>query len=126
MERVYINQISQHDKKAIKLFIKLGLTKNLAKTLIYISQHNECRSVDIERETNQRQPEVSEATVQLMKKGWIKKRDLKKKRKGRPVQIYILAYPINEILTKIEKEKIKEFEKIKKDLFSLKNLIEKT
>ncbi len=125
MERVCVNQISLHDKKAIKLFVKLGLTKNLAKTLIYISQHNECRSVDIERETNQRQPEVSAATQELMKKGWIKKRDLRKKRKGRPVQIYKLASSIAEILTKIENEKIKEIENIKKDLFSLKNLIEK-
>ncbi|UCF49074.1 MAG: ArsR family transcriptional regulator [Thermoplasmatales archaeon] len=123
MERVYIKQISSRDKKAIKLFVKLGFTKNIAKTLIYISQHNECRSVDIERETNQRQPEVSEATQQLMKKGWIKKRDLRKKRKGRPEQIYNLAYSIDEILTKIEKEKIKEIEKVKKHLFSLKNLI---
>ena len=125
MEQKYLNKINSEDKRAIRLFINLGISKNVAKTLLYLSQINECRSVDIEQETNLRQPEVSAIIQQLIKKGWIIKRNLRKKRKGRPAQIYKLAFPIYEILIKIEKEKIKEIELIKKNLLSLKFLIER-
>jgi len=117
-------RINPHDKKAIQLFTKIGYQKNFAKTLIYISKNGGCRSVEIERETNQRQPEVSAAMQELMKKGWIIKKDFRKKIKGRPVQIYKLAYSLNDILLKIELEKIKEIENIKKDISTLKILIE--
>jgi len=123
--RNYITSINQRDKKAIELFIKIGFQKNFAKTLIYISKNGGCQSVEIERDTNQRQPEVSAAMQILMSKGWILKKDFRKKRKGRPVQIYKLAYPLNEILSKIEIEKIKEIENIKKDISTLKVLIER-
>jgi len=125
MMREYTKTINPLDKKAIRLFVELGLSKNLAKTLLYLSQIDECKSIDIEQEINLRQPEVSAVTQQLMKKGWLVKREFRKKRKGRPIQIYKLAYPIDEILTKIEEEKIKQIETIKKDLSSLKNLIKK-
>ena len=125
MMQNYTNKISPLDRKAIKLFTELGMQKNIAKTLVYISKNGGCKSVEIERETNQRQPEVSAATHELMKKGWITKRNFRKKRKGRPVQIYKLAHSIDEILVKIENEKIKEIEKIKKEFSNLKNLIGK-
>ena len=121
----YLNNIDQRDKKVIQLFKDLGLPKNIAKTLVYISKNGGCRSVDIEQDTNQRQPEVNTATHELMKKGWITKFDFRKKRRGRPAQIYKLAYSIDEILKKIEKEKIREIENLKKDFLILKNLIDK-
>ncbi len=125
MTQNYSNKISPHDRRAIRLFTELGMPKNIAKTLVYISKNGGCRSFEIEQETNQRQPEVSAATHELMKKGWITKRDFRKKRKGRPFQIYKLAYSVEEILAKIEKEKIQEIEHIKKEFSSLKSLIEK-
>jgi len=125
MMQNYTNKISPFDRKAIKLFTELGMQKNIAKTLLYISKNGGCKSVEIEQETNQRQPEVCAATNELLKKGWITKRDFKKKRKGRPVQIYKLAYSINEIIAQIEIEKIQEFEKIKKEFSYLKNLVGK-
>jgi len=123
--RNYLNKISPHERRAIRLFTDLGMPKNIAKTLVYISKNGGCRSVEIEQETNQRQPEVSAATHELMKKGWIIKRDFRKKRKGRPVQIYKLAYSIDEIIAKIEKDKIQEIEHIKKELSYLKTLLER-
>jgi predicted transcriptional regulator len=125
MLRNHSNNINPRDKKAIRLFTKIGFQKNFAKTLIYISKNGGCRSIEIEQETNQRQPEVSSAMQELMKKGWITKKDFRKKRKGRPVQIYKLAYSLDEILEKIEIEKIREIENIKKDITILKNLVER-
>ena len=114
----------QQNEKAIRLFEELGMPKNLAKTLLYVSQVDECRSLDIEHKTNLRQPEVSIAMQKLMKKGWIKKRDLRKKGKGRPVHIYKLNSPLDKILKDFELEKLGEIESIKKDLSQLKDIIE--
>lgn len=116
-------KLKPQDKKIINIFAELGMPKNLAKTLMYISQVEECRSSEIEHGANLRQPEVSVAMQQLEEKGWIEKRHKKKKGKGRPVHIYKLSSPIDNIIKNFEKEKTKEIENIKQDLTALKNLI---
>lgn len=116
-------RFDSQDEKIIKVFTELGMPRNLAKTLIYISQVEECRSAEIEHGANLRQPEVSVAMQVLQKKGWISRRDLKKKGKGRPVHLYKLTSSIDEIVESFEKEKTKEINHIKKDLDQLKNLI---
>jgi predicted transcriptional regulator len=120
-----IYKFNPQDEKIIKVFTELGMPRNLAKTLMYISQVEECRSAEIEHGANLRQPEVSVAMQQLQKRGWITKRDRKKKGKGRPVHLYKLTSPIVSIVDNFEKEKIKEINEIKKDLTDLKKLIEK-
>lgn len=124
MKESKLYTLNSQDEKIIKVFIELGMPKNLAKTLMYISQVDECRSAEIEHGANLRQPEVSVAMQQLKKKGWITRRDLKKKGKGRPVHIYKLTSSIDGIISNFEKEKIKEIESIKNDLAELKALIE--
>jgi predicted transcriptional regulator len=116
-------KLSSKDEKVVKIFSELGMPRNLAKTLMYISQVNECRSAEIERNARLRQPEVSVAMQELQRRGWIKKRDLKKKGKGRPVHLYKLNAPITQIVKSFEDEKIKEINTIKKDLDQLKALI---
>jgi len=116
-------KISIRDKKVIELFTELGISKNTAKTLICISKNGGCRSVEIEQDTNQRQPAVSESTQELLKKGWITKLDVRKKGNVKPILVYKLAYPIDEITMKIEKEKLKEIDNIKKILSEIKTLI---
>ncbi len=117
-------QFNSQDEKIIKVFSELGMSRNLAKTLMYISQVDECRSAEIEHDANLRQPEVSVAMQQLQKKGWVSRRDLKKKGKGRPVHLYKLTSSIDKIVNTFEKEKVKEIESVRKDLAELKNLIE--
>jgi len=112
------------DKKIINIFTELGMPRNFAKTLMYISQVDECRSAEIEHGANLRQPEVSVAMQQLENKGWVEKRHKKKKGKGRPVHIYKLTAPIDNIVKSFEKEKIQEIDTVKKDLTELKNLID--
>ena len=99
------------------------MPRNLAKTLMYISQVEECRSAEIEHGADLRQPEVSVAMRQLQNKGWVQKRHKKKKGKGRPVHIYKLTSSIDSIVSNFEKEKIQEIDTVKKDLTALKNLI---
>jgi len=116
-------KFTNQDEKVVKIFQDLGMPRNLAKTLLYISQTDECRSAEIERSANLRQPEVSIAMQELQKKGWITRRDLKKKGKGRPVHIYSLSYPIDDIIKNFEEEKLEEISEIKQDLTELKNLL---
>lgn len=115
--------LDEKDDKAVDLFAELGMPKNLAKTLMYISQVEECKSADVEQGADLRQPEVSVAMQEMRRRGWIKKRDLKKKGKGRPVHIYKLTKKLPDILTSFEKEKMKQVETIKNDLNELQGLI---
>jgi predicted transcriptional regulator len=117
-------RLNSQDEKIVKVFSDLGMPRNLAKTLMYISQTEECRSAEIEHGANLRQPEVSVAMQVLQQKGWIAKRDLKKKGKGRPVHLYKLTSPINDIIKNFEREKLKQIDNIKNDLEELKTLIE--
>ena len=115
--------LDEKDDKAVDLFAELGMPKNLAKTLMYISQVPECKSSDVEQGADLRQPEVSVAMQEMRRRGWIKKRDLKKKGKGRPVHIYKLTKRLPDILTSFEKEKMKQVQTIKNDLNELQGLI---
>jgi predicted transcriptional regulator len=116
--------LDENDDKAVQLFVGLGMPKNYAKTLMYISQVDECRSADVEQAADLRQPEVCIAMQELHRRGWVKKRDLKRKGKGRPVHIYKPTTHLSEILKAFEQEKLKEVEIVKKDISELKNLIE--
>jgi predicted transcriptional regulator len=124
MKQKNVYTLDKDDDKAVQLFVKLGMPKNLAKTLLYISQFDECKCADIEQATDMRQPEVSIAMQELHRRGWVKKRDLKKKGKGRPVHIYKPTVHLSEILKSFEKEKFKEVERIKNDISVLKNIIQ--
>jgi predicted transcriptional regulator len=122
-QRPYL--LSSQDDKIIKVFTDLGMPRNLAKTLVYISQVEECKSAELEQGANLRQPEVSVAMHELTKKGWIRKRDVKKKGKGRPVHLYKLTSSLDQIIKSFEKEKMKEINVIRTDLEQLRSLINK-
>ena len=117
--------LDKEDGKIIDIFIELGMPRNLSKTLLYVSQVDECRSAEIEQGADLRQPEVSIAMKELHKRGWIKKRNLKKEGKGRPVHIYKKTMNLSQIIKTFEKEKLKEIETMKNDISELKNLVNK-
>ena len=116
--------LDENDDKAVQLFVGLGMPKNIAKTLLYISQFDECKCADVEQGADMRQPEVSIAMQEIWRRGWVKKRDLKGKGKGRPLHIYKPTMHLSEILKVFEQEKLKEVESVNKDISELKNLIE--
>jgi predicted transcriptional regulator len=123
MKRTKSLVLDENENKAVQLFSELGMPKNLAKTLLYISQVDECRSADVEQGADLRQPEVSVAMQELRRRGWAKKRDEKKKGKGRPVHLYKLTSDLPAILKSFEKDKMKEVEDIRTDLDQLHSLI---
>ena len=123
MKQKNVYALDRDDDKAVQLFVKLGMSRNLAKTLLYISQVDECKCADVEQGVDMRQPEVSIAMQELRERRWVKKRYLKKKGKGRPVHIYTPTKNLSEILKVFEQEKLKEVESFKSGLSELKNLV---
>ena len=115
--------LDEKDEKAVRLFIGLGMAKNVAKTLMYISQFDECKCADVEHGTDLRQPEVSIAMQEIRQRGWVEKRNLKQKGKGRPVHIYKPTTQLSEIWKTFEQEKLKEIETIKNGISELKNIV---
>jgi len=115
--------LDEEDGKVVQLFAGLGMPKNLAKTLMYISQVDECRSADVEKSANLRQPEVSIAMQELRNRGWAEVQSFKKKKgKGRPIHIYKATMPLSQVMEEIEQEKTKELEAIKDNMLELKNI----
>lgn len=101
------------------------MPRNLAKTLIYLCQVNECRSTDVELGADLRQPEVSVAMQELRKRGWVDKKDLKKKGKGRPTHVYKTTTKLDDVIDTLEKEKLSEIEDVKVNISELRNTIAK-
>jgi len=118
------NSLNSKDNKIIDVFSDLGIPKNLAKTLMYISKVEECRSSEIEHGANLRQPEVSVAMQQLTDFGWISKRNKKKEGKGRPIYLYKMETTLDDIIEHYEQEKLTQINTIKNDLKELKELLQ--
>jgi predicted transcriptional regulator len=115
--------LDKKDEEVVRLFNELGMPKNLSKALLCISQVEECRSADIEQGTNLRQPEVSVAMQELRRRGWVQKREVKKKGKGRPTHVYKITTDLSNIVNTFEQEKLKEIEALKNNMSELKNII---
>ncbi|MHB8361645.1 MAG: MarR family transcriptional regulator [Thermoplasmataceae archaeon] len=93
--------LSENSNKLAKFLTESDIPRSVAYTLVYIRNKGEITSVEIERETGLRQPEVSIAMQWLRRKGWINKRNMKKEGKGRPVHGYRLSKESDEILDEI-------------------------
>ncbi len=115
--------LTKKDEAIINHLVQTGMSKNMAKTLVVLSEGKETISVVIEGITALRQPEVSIVMQDLRVKKWVKKRDIKKEGKGRPVHAYILAMPFTKIIEAIDKEEEKKIKDIKTNMDKLKKLV---
>lgn len=110
MEMKHSVNFTEKDTNFVDILVQTGLKKNYAKVLVYLARNNNLTSREIERGTDLRQPEVSIAINYLKKRGWVKISNLLTENKGRPVKMYTLHIPIQEILNQIESEKSKDFQ----------------
>ena len=112
--------LTKKDEVLVELLMRTGLSKNMAKTLVYLRKKEETTSVEIESATSLRQPEVSIAMQELRRRKWVAKRDIKKEGKGRPVHSNKLAIPFEKIIEMIETEERKKIEMIDINIKQLK------
>lgn len=113
--------LSETNDKLAKFLIISDIPRSVAYTLVYIRDKGEITSVEIERETGLRQPEVSIAMQWLRRKGWINKRNMKKEGKGRPIHGYRLSKGFNEILEEIIQELSNKISEINSNIAQLKS-----
>lgn len=114
--------MSRKDENLAELFTKAGIPKNLAKALVFIARKGETTSVDIEKATGLRQPEVSIAMQELRRRKWVEKRDIKKEGKGRPVHSYKLSVPFSNIVNVVCKRELERVKRIEENIKRLKRL----
>jgi predicted transcriptional regulator len=114
--------LTKKDETLVELLMRTGLSKNMAKTLVYLRKKEETTSVEIESATGLRQPEVSIAMQDLRRRKWVTKRDIKKEGKGRPVHSNKLAVPFEKIVETIETEERKKIEAIEGNIKQLKEI----
>lgn len=122
MKTFNINQLDEKEERIADALISLGLSRPMARTLSYLQNLNEATSIDLERGTRLRQPEVSIAMKDLKERNWINEREEKKPGKGRPYKIYSLKVGFNEIISNFEKQQKKEINDVKVKIKRLKEL----
>jgi len=103
-----LEYFSPQEEEFANLLIGIGLRRNVAKVLVFLSNHPAVTSRTVERGADMRQPEVSLVMRALMDHGWIKSRESRVETRGRPVYVYDLAKPLHEIMDCIEREKRQE------------------
>ncbi len=113
--------LSDNSNKLASFLTESDIPRSVAFTLVYIRNKGEITSVEIERETGLRQPEVSIAMQWLRRKGWINKRNMKKEGKGRPVHGYRLSKEFDEILEEIIQDLASKIESIQNIIEELKS-----
>ena len=96
--------LDENDHIFIETLRNLGTSRNVATMMAYLMNVDEASSREIEISTGLRQPEVSLAMRLMSNQSWVNVRSEKKPGKGRPVKIYSLLVPVDEIISYYEEQ----------------------
>ena len=107
MKTLKMKQLDEKDEEIADALISLGMSRTFARILSYLQGSNEATSVELERGTGLRQPEVCIAMRELKQRDWINEREDKKPGKGRPYKVYSLKVSFNEIIAELERQQRK-------------------
>ncbi len=120
MKTLTIKQLDKKDEEIASTLISLGLSRPVARTLSYLQNGNEVTTIELERGTGLRQPEVSIAMKELEKRGWISEREEKKPGKGRPYKVYSLKAGFDGIIDQLEEQQRKAVDEMQMRIKRLK------
>jgi predicted transcriptional regulator len=123
MKKLDINQLDDNDEELAEILKNSGLSRPVVRTLAYLQKVDTARSIDLERGTGLRQPEVSIAMRELKPLDWIEENEEKKPDKGRPNKVYSLKVRFKDIIAHLEKEQKKEIDDGMASIKQLKELI---
>jgi predicted transcriptional regulator len=122
MNSLTIRQLDEKDEKIADALISLGISRTVARALSFLQNVNETTSIELERGTGLRQPEISIAMKELEEHGWISEREEKKPGKGRPNKVYSLKVSFNGIIAELERQQRKAVDEMQKNIKRLKAL----
>jgi len=114
--------MTKNQEKLVGLLTENYFTEDEAKCLLYIADNEDVESKEIEYSLYLRQPEVSVALNTLIERDIIEKHDENKEGRGRPVKIYNLKKPMNQIINEVVEyieDKIDELKTKKNELKEL-------
>ena len=123
IRNVIIKVADEKDLEFVQGLESLGMNRNVAGLITYLKEVKEGSSRDIETATGLRQPEVSIAMRTLRENNWVEERDVKIDGKGRPMKIYKLGVPIEEIIKHCEEVKNSESAQAVESILRLKEMI---
>ena len=91
-------QLDEKDLEIIDALRSVDVPRNTATLITFLANVSEANSREIEMATDLRQPEVSIAMRTLRNNNWVEEREVKTEGKGRPMKIYTLSVPFEEII----------------------------
>ncbi|MFU8768002.1 MAG: transcriptional regulator protein [Candidatus Methanoperedens sp.] len=122
MKKLDINHLDDNDEEIVEILISSGMSRPAARTLAYLKKVDTATSVELERGTGLRQPEVSMTMRQLNPFDWIEEDEEKKPGKGRPNKVYSLKVGFKDIIAHIEKQQKKAIDDATASIKRLKEL----
>ncbi|MCJ7445102.1 MAG: ArsR family transcriptional regulator [Methanotrichaceae archaeon] len=123
MKETFVMRFDEKDIEVVETLRSLGVPRKVSNMLAYLANGVEATSRDIERGSDLRQPEVSIALRALRKHNWIEEKIIRSDGTGRPMKVYRLKTPIEDILRYYEQEKIREANKAMQSIQRLKELL---
>jgi len=119
-------RFDEKDIEVVETLKSLGVPRKVSNMIAYLASGTEATSREIERGSDLRQPEVSIALRTLRKNNWIEEKMGRSDGTGRPMKIYRLKAPIEEILHYYEQEKLNEANRAMASIQKLKSLLAET
>jgi len=101
----------------------LGIQRNVALTIVYLSNVKESSSREIEIGTGLRQPEISLALGFMQDRQWVKTRMIKANKKGRPLKVYSLFVKMDKIYEYYEQQVLLSYEESVDKISRLKEIV---
>ncbi len=123
MKESTVKVLDDKDLEFAETLRSLGVQRNVAILITYLANVDEASSRDIEMGSNLRQPEVSIAMRALRDNDWVSEKEVRRGGKGRPMKVYSLLTPIDEIIKHFEEEKQQESAQTMESIQKLKELI---
>ncbi len=108
MKDLEVKMLDENDHIFIKALSDLGMSRNAATTMAYLMNVDEASSREIEISTGLRQPEVCLAMKLMCDHSWVSVRSKKNLGMGRPINVYSLTVPVDEIIHYYENKIYKE------------------
>jgi predicted transcriptional regulator len=117
---------SAGDEEIADVFRDIGLKRSSARVLTLLIKDVDLTSREIEKAVDLRQPEVSIAITDLMKRRWVTTVHQMTENKGRPMKVYHIARTLDEILDELKEAVIVSYEQKFKEIETVRRLLHKT
>jgi len=117
-----VKVLDEKERDLIEALEAVGVGRNVATIIVYLKDMDEATTRDIEKGCGLRQPEVSIAMRTLRELRWIAEREVKGSGKGRPMRLYKLTVPIEDILGYYEEKKRSESAQVMQSIQRLKEI----